>query len=340
VKNANEWAEEIGFKSDDVVRRAVAALLKRGLIIKEVHRSPFHKSQSVCYIRPNWPVFGALLKSLHGENASRQTAKTPVGKRRKRQSANGENASRQTAKTPAYLTESNTETISDVTQTSPSSPPTPPDDDSDFFQQWEKRLGRAKQPIQEKLKAQLDRLGRDKVIEIIRRCLEKGGKTWAYVLKALENETAEVGKRDYTGGIPGAEGEETYEQQRAWARGHDEQRRARCKSAQQSIRVTENAAIVQSIWDAACEQLKKLLGLPKFRKLLDNAVLVDFEPKTGTFLVVVRYFHSAGEASLNYNVIFQIVRDLYGKKPYNLQMLDHAGWRRLSASQQQSQAIL
>jgi hypothetical protein len=321
-------------------------LLKRGLIIKEVHRSPFHKSQSVCYIRPNWPVFGALLKSLHGENASRQTAKTPVSKRRKRQSANGENASQQTAKTPAYPTESTTETISDVTQTSPSSPPTPPDDDPDFFQQWEKRLGEAKPPIQEKLNAQLDRLGREKTVEITRRCLEKGGRTWAYVLKALENETTEVGERDYTGGKYadcihiGADGEQTYEEQRAWSRAEDERIRAICETQQQSIEVMENAALVQSIWDMACERLKKLLGLRRFQRLFNQAVLADFEPKTGTFRVVVRHSYCDGQSSLDYNMSFQILRELYDKMPYNLEVLDYLSWRRHLLRQRQLEAIL
>jgi hypothetical protein len=61
VKTYEEWCRELHFSGIRAVRSAFNRLVKRGLIIRERHKSPHHDTKTVLFIRVNWQVFGELL---------------------------------------------------------------------------------------------------------------------------------------------------------------------------------------------------------------------------------------------------------------------------------------
>lgn len=63
VKSFDEWAESLHFKSSNTIRNAMNRLRDKNLIVLERHKSPFHKSQVVAHVRPNWKVFGEAINT-------------------------------------------------------------------------------------------------------------------------------------------------------------------------------------------------------------------------------------------------------------------------------------
>lgn len=66
----------------------------------------------------------------------------------------------------------------------------PLDDDVNFYKAFEERFGKLKDDAMPALRDKLARLGRERVVAVLERCTKRG-RSWAYVLKALQNEAAE-----------------------------------------------------------------------------------------------------------------------------------------------------
>ena len=88
-----------------------------------------------------------------------------------------------------------------------------PDDDLDLFNSYVKRFGKLKAPVVAALRAERERLGAERVGEVLERCAQTG-RSWAYVQKALANEVSPppegIPQRSCSGStaLNGAEGAE------------------------------------------------------------------------------------------------------------------------------------
>jgi hypothetical protein len=75
-----------------------------------------------------------------------------------------------------------------------------------------------------------------------------------------------------------------------------------------------DAGTVQDAWDTAFHQLELQLDSASFNVALRGAVLVDYEPGTETFLLVVRnsFAREALQGRLE-RIVKRILRDVYGQ---------------------------
>ena len=157
-----------------------------------------------------------------------------------------------------------------------------PDEDSDLtlFFPFESRFGLLKDTFKTTLREELARLGANRVGEVLDRCATRG-RSWAYVLKALANETGSAvqtqsGWMDFASeAIPDA---------------LDKPREAPETALLVSLRVQtawngfqQPDGIVQDAWNATFHQLEMQLDRASFDTWARNAVLVDFEPEAHTF---------------------------------------------------------
>ena len=250
--------------------------------------------------------------------------------------------------TPASLYDKDSESIEkESSQLSPTPPPE--DDDLTILLSWEKQFGKIPNTIKSGICNQLRRLGREKTREIAERCAQKGGRSWYYVLKALENEMPEkTGCVNLSGNKKNdediecneinepEEDEETYEQMRARVRAEEEaiQRRlyppleptVRVQTLQEMKDGTKRSA--QDIWAATCERLQRLFDPLDYKLLLGDATLVDFEVDTRTFIVVIRRPRNSSKYQIIYQTAYNILAGFYGHRKIDLCFWTRDVWQR------------
>ncbi|MEO8396562.1 MAG: hypothetical protein ABI700_26445 [Chloroflexota bacterium] len=165
-----------------------------------------------------------------------------------------------------------------------------PDEDSDLkiFFPFESRFGLLKNRAKIGLRQELERLGTSRVEEVLDRCATRG-RSWSYVLSALANEPPSATRTEFvtdwgaaTDTGSGAAGTPFPQPQEAAPMLLISERVATpCDSAGRP------AMTVLEAWNAAYYQLELQLG-GNFYPFGPGVRLVDFEPETQTFILVVR----------------------------------------------------
>lgn len=227
-----------------------------------------------------------------------------------------------------------------------SSVTTDSDDDWNSQPSHENQFGKLNSRLKKDLKRQSERLGKVKVQEVIERCVNKGGKSWFYVLKALENETntsefpANEIPRDYRTGKYaqfihfGDDDEPTNDQQHDRIRAY-EQARPRKVSApiQPTVRVktlwetSDGDRTVQHAWDHTCGRMERILDRSTFDTVVGATTLADFDPKTKTFIVVLGNLQAYSKRyQIHFNTIYRILLSVYGDPNADVRFLTRADW--------------
>ncbi len=127
------------------------------------------------------------------------------------------------------------------------------------------------------------------------RCATRG-RSWHYVLKALANEQppteAQTGRRMWAD-IVHTGGKTSRCRLHAVQRPSLRRSRERAGADALADLLGILCGTVQEAWEAAYQQLELQLDPGTFNSWLRDAVLVDFEPETATFVVAVRTARAA-----------------------------------------------
>jgi hypothetical protein len=160
------------------------------------------------------------------------------------------------------------------------------------------------------LKQQIERLGHRHTVEVLQRCAEKGGRSWAYALRALENE-------------PTANGKQTFDVPTSAFIDSDPapvkppampvKPKAEIPVSPTIHAVYEGDKTVEWAWQAACFQLELQLK-QVYNDYLKGARLVDFEAETHTFVITVAdaYLRDMCQHRL-YKNVWRVLTDVYGQ---------------------------
>ena len=220
------------------------------------------------------------------------------------------------------------------------------DDDIGIQSKQKKQFGKMNSRLKTSIQQQLARLGREKVHEVIDRCIAKGGKSWFYVLKALENEPDTTEKpadnkprdfrtSEYADFIRfGDEGEDTIEQQDARIRAYEQARQRRINAPiQPTARVKtpwktpEGTQTVQEAWNVTCSRMERILDRTAFDTLVRGATLTDFDPVTKTFIVVLGNLQAYNKRyQIHFNTIYRILLTVFGDPKADVRFLTRADW--------------
>lgn len=208
-----------------------------------------------------------------------------------------------------------------------------------------RRFGQTNSYQKAKLHQQVTRLGKAKVQEVIARCAATGGRSWFYVLKALENEPVPVGRTadsktnlrtsKYADFITfGDEDEDAIEQRSARIRAHEEARKRRITSLIQPTgrvktrwETADGNRTVQDAWNLVCSRMERILDRATFDALIGGATLADFDPSTKTFIVVLGNLQAYGKRyQIHFNTIYHVLRTVYGDTKADVRFLTRSDW--------------
>jgi hypothetical protein len=211
------------------------------------------------------------------------------------------------------------------------SPAHHPDEDSDFdiFVPFENRFGKLKESVKDALREELMRLGSPKIIEVIERCVGRA-RSWNYVVRALANEKAASVETQST--VTWATIVDTGNEDEEESALLQPQKATPTLFISERVRLPweggyDAAATVQEAWGASYHQLELQLDRASFETYLRGASLVDYEPESQTFVVVVRtpYARDFLQYRLD-RLVKRILGDVYGQ-PALAQFLTIEDWR-------------
>jgi hypothetical protein len=203
-----------------------------------------------------------------------------------------------------------------------------------------RRFGQMNSHYEAKVHQQITRLGRTRAQEVIVRCIAKGGRSWSYVLKALENEPNTLEKAadcqitdlrtsKYADFIDfGDEGQADI------LRAPEEAQRRRIKSPiQPTMRVktgwetADGNRTVQDAWNLTCSRMERILDRATFDTMVGGSTLADFDPSTKTFIVVLDNLQAYGKRyQIHFNTIYHILLTVYGDPKADVRFLTRADW--------------
>jgi hypothetical protein len=201
--------------------------------------------------------------------------------------------------------------------------------DLEIFFSFESRFGKLKDRFHEPFRSELARLGATKVGEVLDRCATRG-RSWVYVQHALANEQAvtrpqtDVSTNWSTAVYTGQEDEQSPVLQ--------PQEVAPVLFIGEGVQTPwpgfgKPGATVLNAWMAAFHQLEFQLDRASFETWLRGATLVDFDPESQTFVIVVRttYARDFLQGRLD-RLVKRILGDVYGQ-PAAAQFLTAQDWR-------------
>ncbi|MEO8393302.1 MAG: hypothetical protein ABI700_09950 [Chloroflexota bacterium] len=299
-KSYAEWKLETGL-SESQVRRIVngdprvqsSQITLRDLGVETVLKKVKRTGAPTLHYRINQTQFlTALERSLGQGNSQQCEGSIPDKAQDEHLAESGMNTAQSAASLISTKTSNSKTSAVDHDQHSPAHHP---DEDSDLevFYPFESRFGLLKPSAKTVLRHQLERLGATKVREVLDRCATRG-RWWGYAEKALANEATVPPE----GGIQPQEGRSlTLPGDKGILTGDD----LICApeaavaflavSPRVQTRWTDkytSDSTVQNAWDGAYQQLELQLDRASFETCLRGATLVDYEPETMTFMVVVR----------------------------------------------------
>ena len=204
-----------------------------------------------------------------------------------------------------------TQTPSEVTSTESSDL----DEDLQIFLPYQKRFGRLRTDLHEPLRTQLARLGASRVGEVLARCATRG-RSFKYVLRALENEAAaaapEAPSERLWGDFPAAndaQGQVVQPAPESALQPVSERVYTPWRSSANGTTQT-----VQDAWNAAFHQMEMQLDRASYDSWLRGAILVDFKSVSNTFVVLAR--NELAVTMLRqrlYRSLKRILSDVYGR---------------------------
>ncbi|MEO8393963.1 MAG: hypothetical protein ABI700_13310 [Chloroflexota bacterium] len=330
-KTYADWQSELGLSRYEVSRivhgdariAAPQRTLKSIGVETVVRKARFTGNPTVHY-RINREVLLNVLADYmqkSGSVSAKAAQNTPQAVMQHPDSLIGETLAIQTAtvpqpEPPQSSTSSNPEITTEKESSEKDSinPHPPPDDDSEsqIFTAYIYRFGKLKKQLPALLSAELQRLGAERVGQVLERCATRG-RSWIYVLRALENEmpppTAYGIAFDCPIAVPDDEGTESvFVPEIVAAPEIPASPRIHAPTASQSATFRtpfEN-------WSAAHHQMQMQFGAAGF--LVDEAVLVDFDAETAMFTVVVRNENARDQLQLRYyRTVRRIMSDIFGR---------------------------
>jgi hypothetical protein len=310
-KSYADWYSETGL-SEWEVRRIVhgdprtktpqPTLKDYGLETK-IKKAP--NGSPTCYYRLDQSIFFALLveflqqRGLTFEPA--QCAETSP-----------DNAQNGNCASPGMETElcsassSSTETTSEISdqEITSSSMPTHHPDEIEKYKRFEGKFGRLKDTITAELCTEVARLGADRVGEVVQRCTKRG-RSWAYVLAALANETEQpVPER-----VPDSAARVS-----PMLEDDDEPERPAATERIAQMCVEQHGWTAEESWQAVYHQLEMQLDRASFDTFLRGAQLMDYDREQNAFTVLVRTSY-AREMCQNrlIRLITRVLKDVCGR---------------------------
>ena len=320
------WYQELGFK-ESVIRRLLygdprAKTRKRSLtdlgVEIKVKRAP--NGSPTCHYRINLEIF---LDAIRRFMAAKQ-GQTIASDRTQSSETNPGNAQDRTLashilEAPQCVRTFDQETTIQTPSegiTTKSSCAVARDDNLDLFFSFEQRFGKFKDRFHEPFRAELARLGVSRVGEVLERCATRG-RSWNYVLSALAHEETVAPATLST--VTGATFRDTGNEGETLAPPVQVQEVAPVLFISERVQCSwkeanEAAATVQAAWRAAYHQLEMQLDRGSFESWLRGTTLVDFEPETQTFLLVVRnaYARDMLQGRLD-RMVKRILSDVFGQ---------------------------
>ena len=282
-KTYHEWYQELGFK-ESVVRRLLygdprAQTHKRTLtdigVEVAVRRAP--NGSPTCHYRLNLEVFLDAIRAFLDQQGY---AADPV------QCTVSNPCNAQAGKLAMQVLEGTQcgETLDQVNTAQISSEETSSescdlDDDLLIFMPYRKRFGKFKAELHDLFRQQISRLGSDRVGEVLERCASRG-RSWSYVLRALENEAETPSNAssnacwDSALMFCGAEGQMLSDQPESAA-----------LPVSERLQTPLKKGTALQIWNAVFDQMNAQLG-SDFRNRAHGVTLVDFE--ANSFIVAAK----------------------------------------------------
>ena len=161
----------------------------------------------------------------------------------------------------------------------------------------------------------------------------KNEQIYAEKVESTQNSTTEETQNIYNIN-DWTDSEESYTEQRARIKAEEEARWRKCYPAiepfertQAPLNANGQLLTAQAAWEMVCDQLKKRFGSTTYRLLLGDAVLVDFNPKNETFIVIVRHLRNSNTFYQgHYQTIQQVLADVYGSMKVNIRLLTRVDW--------------
>jgi hypothetical protein len=191
------------------------------------------------------------------------------------------------------------------------------DDDLEKYNAHQERFGRLEEKTRAALRGEVERLGADRVGEVLDRCAKRG-RSWAYVLAALANESAaEPTISENTKALLAQMVDSPYETPEPLA---------------PSTRVNEvfdpqYGWTAQEMWQGIAHQLEMQLDRSSFDTWLRGAQLMDYDREQSTFTVLVctSYAREMCQHRL-YRLITRVLRHVCGR-PMDVQFVTAEEWR-------------
>ena len=325
-KSYRDLYNELGFK-ESVIRRLLhgdpstktrkRSLTDLGVEVK-VKRAP--NGSPTCHYRINLEIFLEAIRQFLAEQqdtSDRPEAVESAGSNLRDQTdGKTESHAFVSAESIGTFDQMTTAKISSEENTSESSYASTRDDDLDIFFAYENRFGHCKERFHDALRKALENLGANKVEEVLERCATRG-RSWNYVLSALAHEETVAPAIPST--VTGATFRDTGNEGETLAPLVQLQEVAPVLFISERVQcswkeASEAAATVQAAWRAAYHQLEMQLDRGSFESWLRGTTLVDFEPETQTFLLVVRnaYARDMLQGRLD-RMVKRILSDVFGQ---------------------------
>lgn len=333
-KTYQDWFEELGFK-ESVIRRLIygdkhTKTSKRTLsdigVEVRVKRAP--NGSPTCHYRINLDVFLDAIRSFTSP-AMPDCSQTDGGKFPTSNPANPQDGTcgsqavdpEQTAATSDH--EITAQTSLDKTSDESGNALTR-ERDTGIFTPYEKRFGKLKRSNTELLLAEVERLGSERAVQVVERCATRG-RSWAYVLKALANETVvEASQSPYVEEPP-------FEAPNFLRTEVAETRTALFETERIQVPWKSSGMTVREVWQAAFQQMELQFDRNNFVGYVRNTLLVDFDAATDTFLVAAE--SEAAQQMLKHRLertIRRILSDV-GKGPVNVDFVLVDQWQKVHA---------
>jgi hypothetical protein len=334
-KSYTDWQLETGL-SESQVRRIVNGdprvqtpqITLRDLGVETVLKKVKRTGAPTLHYRINQTQFLASVERLQGQSDSQHCEESTTDKAQDEPAAlPGMNTDQCQ---PSLITPEITNleiSAEDHSHQNPAHHPDEEDDDLDIFLSYESRFGKLKDRFHDSLRNELTRLGATNVREVLERCATRG-RSWAYVQRALANEAVVPESQE-----PGAEtrygGFLTFNDDQGVALQPTPTDARLAVSERLQIGwpgAADPHATVLDAWNAALHQLEAQLDQASFNTCLRGAILIDFEPESPTFVVVVRtsYARDLLKGRLD-RMVNRVLTDVYGQ-PVALKYLLKEDW--------------
>jgi hypothetical protein len=192
------------------------------------------------------------------------------------------------------------------------------DDDVEKFKAYEGHFGRLKETTIVGLRAEVERLGESRAGEVLQRCTKRG-RSWAYVLAALTNETVSMSED--------AVSENTRVLLDQMLTHLEELERPIATERILERCVEQHGWTAETSWQTVYHQLEMQLDRSTFDTFLRGAQLMDYDREQDAFIVLVRTGYARETCQLRLiRLITRVLKAVCGR-PMEARFVTAEEWR-------------